>query len=469
MRNYINAYKELIKTITIVIDTCICGFSFILMDRLFRELHHPILFYVSETKVMITLMLTYMVYAVNTSAIFYLKETMGYQVVKQTFKHIFFFWLLSSCILTLGNYLNVFNWFYLTYILFLFVTFTTYRLIGRAFINQLRHARSIQKNVVLVGAMDNNRRLMENLQQYGYAGFNVLGYFNDTESIEMSAGCPYLGKVDDVIPYLKNHQEVMHLYCSLQREMQYHIHTLMQFCENNSVQFFLVPNLYSMLHQNWYVRQLDNTIYLALRESPLNRPENQIAKRLFDIIVSSIILLTIFPFVFVIVAIITKITMPGPIFFKQQRTGFNDEIFECYKFRSMKVNNQADSLQATKNDARKTRWGHLMRKSSIDELPQFINVLKGEMSIVGPRPHMLKHTEEYSKLIDKYMVRHLVKPGITGWSQVNGFRGETKKLKDMEGRVKGDIWYIEHWSLWLDIFIIYKTIKKAILGDKQAY
>lgn len=161
--------------------------------------------------------------------------------------------------------------------------------------------------------------------------------------------------------------------------------------------------------------------------------------------------------------------MPGPIFFRQKRNGLNDKEFYCYKFRSMKVNAEADTLQATKDDPRKTRWGNIMRKTNIDELPQFINVLLGDMSIVGPRPHMLKHTEEYSKLINKYMVRHFVKPGITGWSQVTGYRGETKELKDMEGRVIGDIWYIEHWSFWLDIYIIYKTVRNAIHGEKNAY
>lgn len=135
----------------------------------------------------------------------------------------------------------------------------------------------------------------------------------------------------------------------------------------------------------------------------------------------------------------------------------------------MRVNKDSDKVQATLNDPRKTRLGNFMRKTSIDELPQFINVLLGDMSVVGPRPHMLKHTEEYSKLIDKYMVRHLVKPGITGWAQVTGFRGETKKLWQMEGRVERDIWYLEHWTFMLDLYIIYKTVKNAVKGEKEAY
>ena len=135
----------------------------------------------------------------------------------------------------------------------------------------------------------------------------------------------------------------------------------------------------------------------------------------------------------------------------------------------MRVNKDSDKVQATLNDPRKTRLGNFMRKTSIDELPQFINVLLGDMSVVGPRPHMLKHTEEYSKLIDKYMVRHLVKPGITGWAQVTGFRGETKELWQMEGRVERDIWYLEHWTFMLDLYIIYRTVKNAVRGEKEAY
>lgn len=135
----------------------------------------------------------------------------------------------------------------------------------------------------------------------------------------------------------------------------------------------------------------------------------------------------------------------------------------------MRVNKDSDKVQATLNDPRKTRLGNFMRKTSIDELPQFINVLLGDMSVVGPRPHMLKHTEKYSKLIDKYMVRHLVKPGITGWAQVTGFRGETQELWQMEGRVERDIWYLEHWTFMLDLYIIYKTVKNAVKGEKEAY
>ena len=191
-------------------------------------------------------------------------------------------------------------------------------------------------------------------------------------------------------------------------------------------------------------------------------------KRGFDIVFSLCFLCFVFPFVLLVVFIVTQCTMPGKLFFVQKRTGLNGRTFKCYKFRSMRKNEHSDVLQATKGDRRITRWGKIMRKTSLDETPQFINVLLGDMSVVGPRPHMLKHTEEYTVLIDGYMLRHEVKPGVTGWSQIKGFRGEIKQLKDMENRVKSDLWYIRNWNFLLDLYIILKTVTICFGNDKNA-
>ena len=157
------------------------------------------------------------------------------------------------------------------------------------------------------------------------------------------------------------------------------------------------------------------------------------------------------------------------MFFKQKRTGYLGREFYCLKFRTMRVNAEADSTQATSNDPRKTKVGDFLRRTSLDELPQFINVWRGDMSIVGPRPHMLAHTEQYKALIDRYMIRHMVKPGITGWAQVCGYRGNTDELIKMEKRVRADVWYIEHWSIMLDIKIFIKTIVNGFVGEENAY
>lgn len=259
------------------------------------------------------------------------------------------------------------------------------------------------------------------------------------------------------------------VFCGLSSTHADHILPVINYCENHFIHFYSVPSIRNYLKRRMYMQLVGNTPVLSIRREPLADVQNRLLKRLFDILFSGLFLCTAFPFIYLIVGTAIKLSSPGPVFFRQKRTGINGREFWCYKFRSMRVNADADRVQATLHDPRKTRIGEFIRKTSIDELPQFINVFLGQMSVVGPRPHMLKHTDEYSHLIEKYMVRHLVKPGITGWAQVNGFRGETSELWQMEGRVKLDIWYLEHWTPALDLFIIYKTVKNAIHGEKEAY
>ena len=300
------------------------------------------------------------------------------------------------------------------------------------------------------------------------SGYRILGYFDDEPSPRMAASIPYLGTTKDILPYLDTHV-VHNVYSSLPSSHSEQILEIIYWTEQNFAHFFHVPHVRNYLHRRMWFDTIGDVPVLSLHISPLNEFDNRFLKRTFDLLVSGLFLFTVFPFIYLIVGVIIKITSPGPIFFKQKRNGINGKEFWCYKFRSMKVNKDADKVQATKHDPRKTKFGDFMRKTNIDELPQLINVFMGDMSLVGPRPHMLKHTEEYSQLIDNYMVRHFVKPGVTGWAQVTGFRGETKELHQMEGRVKADIWYMEHWSFLLDLNIIYKTFANVIHGEKNAY
>lgn len=392
----------------------------------------------------------------------------AFQIVMTVFKNVLLFALLSAVVLMAGKYLNAINVFYLAYMFITFVAICVWRLMFRGLVKEYRRHGGNMKRVVLVGSTSNNRELFHELTDDASTGYTVLGYF-DEEANPKFPECTYLGKPDEVTRWLSMHPQVHYLFCCLPSRYSETIVPIINYCENNLVHFYSVPNLRNYLHNRVYFNMMGNVPYLSLRQDPLSLPENRLLKRAFDVVFSLLFLCTLFIPILIIVTIVTKITMPGPVFFRQKRNGLNDKEFYCIKFRSMKVNAQADTLQATKDDPRKTRWGNIMRKTNIDELPQFINVLLGDMSIVGPRPHMLKHTEEYSRLIDKYMVRHFVKPGITGWSQVTGYRGETKELKDMEGRIIGDIWYIEHWSFWLDLYIIYKTVANAVHGEKNAY
>ena len=213
---------------------------------------------------------------------------------------------------------------------------------------------------------------------------------------------------------------------------------------------------------------IDDIEVYSTHESPLDSPINRVVKWGFDILLS-VVALAVTVLLIPLVWVMQKLQSPGPLLFKRERTGVDGKCFVCYKFRSMHVNKEADQLQATEDDPRKFPFGDFMRRTNLDEFPQFWNVIKGNMSVVGPRPHMLAHTKMYSKLIDKYMVRHFVKPGITGRAQVTGFRGETKELWQMEERVKRDIWYMEHWSIWLDIRIVWMTFKTLFKHDQNAY
>lgn len=213
----------------------------------------------------------------------------------------------------------------------------------------------------------------------------------------------------------------------------------------------------------------DGIPILVNRVEPLTKLRNRIIKRGFDILFSLTVIVFILSWLFPIIILLILMESKGNPIFKQLRSGRDNEPFYCFKFRSMRINASSNTQQATRNDPRITKIGAFIRKTSIDELPQFFNVLFGDMSVVGPRPHMLKHTEEYRQIVDQYMVRQFLKPGITGQAQVNGFRGETKDHKQMEGRVKHDISYMENWSLLLDLKIIYKTVANAIGGEENAF
>lgn len=205
------------------------------------------------------------------------------------------------------------------------------------------------------------------------------------------------------------------------------------------------------------------------RIEPLSSIHNRVKKRFFDVVFSFLVIALLLSWLIPIIALVIKVNSKGPIFFKQQRSGRDNVPFYCLKFRTMFVNDESDSKQATKNDSRITSVGKFLRRTSLDELPQFINVLKGEMSVVGPRPHMLSHTEAYRKIIDDFMVRHYLKPGITGWAQINGLRGETKHPDQMQKRVEADIYYLENWNLMMDLKIVFITIFLTISGDEAAF
>jgi putative colanic acid biosynthesis UDP-glucose lipid carrier transferase len=292
--------------------------------------------------------------------------------------------------------------------------------------------------------------------EYGYLHKKTFNIKNKDESLI------------DCFNYIRK-EGIDEIYCSISELTNAQIADIVDFADNNLKILKFIPDSKEIYSKKLRYEYYDYIPILTLRTIPLEDSVNTIIKRGFDILFSTIVIVFILSWLTPIIAILIKLESKGTIFFKQSRNGFNYKEFDCYKFRSMMPNETAHLHQVTRGDERITKVGKFIRKTSIDELPQFFNVLFGDMSVVGPRPHMVSHTTMYAKKIDKFMVRHFVKPGITGLAQTSGFRGEVETDKDIIGRVKYDIFYIENWSLLLDMKIIIQTFMNAVKGDDKAY
>lgn len=461
-------FNKIIKSIIITGDLCILNALFITLYYVLDTDTQRILLSDSLPQLLVLLNLVYLLCNYSKGVVLHRRIVRADHIVMRAVRNTFCHAVVFISLITLVHFGSLSTRFLVIFYTAFLALLVLYRLIFRHFVKIYRRKGGNRRTVALVGDGFNMVELYEEMTADPTSGFKVVGYFAEHPSDNYPKECRYLGTPQEVIPYLKK-SKAEQLYCGLTSSHSKEILPIISYCENNLIHFYSVPNVRNYLKRRMHLELIGNVPVLDIRQEPLAQPENRLAKRLFDIVFSLLFLCTIFPIIFIIIGLAIKITSPGPIFFKQKRCGEENKEFWCYKFRSMRVNKDSDKVQATLNDPRKTRLGNFMRKTSIDELPQFINVLLGDMSVVGPRPHMLKHTEEYSKLIDKYMVRHLVKPGITGWAQVTGFRGETKELWQMEGRVERDIWYLEHWTFMLDLYIIYKTVKNAVKGEKEAY
>nr|WP_315224216.1 exopolysaccharide biosynthesis polyprenyl glycosylphosphotransferase [uncultured Flavobacterium sp.] len=296
----------------------------------------------------------------------------------------------------------------------------------------------------------------ENLD-YGYQLIHVFDFDHDKKT-----------KINEMFAFVLNNR-IDEMYCSMSDLSQNQMSDIVDFADNNLKTLKFIPDEKQLLFRNFTFEYYDYIPVITLRNIRLDEKFNKIVKRIFDIAFSILIIIGILSWLTPILAVLIKFETRGPVFFKQKRNGLNNQEFYCYKFRSMEINDEAHLNQVSKNDTRVTKIGKIIRKTSMDELPQFFNVLQGNMSVVGPRPHMVSHTEKYALKVDKFMVRHFIKPGITGLAQTRGFRGEVESDHDIINRVKYDIFYVENWSILLDIKIILNTIYNTLKGDKKAY
>ena len=323
------------------------------------------------------------------------------------------------------------------------------------------------RSVVIVGGGRIGYDLYHFFQHNKERGYKLIGFFDDQPD-KVKEKELYLGATVDCIDYVIANK-VDEIFCTLPNSKADEIEKLMLDADKNLIRFKFIPEYYDHAKKPTFIQSFGHIPVISVRPEPLENMLNRFVKRAFDTIFSIFIILFVFSWLFPILAVIIKLQSKGPIFFVQVRSGRDNKPFKCYKFRSMRINNDSDKKQATRDDDRITKIGAFMRRTSLDELPQFFNVIMGNMSVVGPRPHMISHTEQYSQLIDTFMVRHFLKPGITGWAQIQGLRGETKNTEDMLARVEADVWYLENWSFLLDLKIVFLTVFRTFQGDKNAF
>jgi len=345
----------------------------------------------------------------------------------------------------------------------LYVCLTIYRACFFWARSTYRERGGNQVNVVVIGR-DRNLKKIRSVFDEEDLGYRYQGYFDNHHSKSLT----YLGKIEECFRYILEH-DIDQIFCTVSRLSQPELLNLIAFADNNLKKLKIIPDNKEIFTRAMTIELYRSVPVLNMRGLPLETPWAKVSKRVFDVVFALVVVVGVLSWLSPLIFILQRFDSNEPLFFKQKRHGVNRKVFWCYKFRSMTTTADADTKMMTKNDKRVTKLGRILRSTSIDELPQFYNVLLGCMSVVGPRPHMELHTEKYQTSVDKYLVRHFVKPGITGLAQIKGYRGEIVAQSDIVNRTRLDIFYVEKWSLWLDVKIILKTIMNALKGEEKAY
>ncbi|WP_297690726.1 exopolysaccharide biosynthesis polyprenyl glycosylphosphotransferase [uncultured Eudoraea sp.] len=443
-------YSGIIAPISYLIDLLVINlFAFFLPINLVEVvLFHS---YISLAWIIIALMTKfYVIYR-------YTKAT---QILILLFRQFFFYFLILYAFIGFFKQPNMSRLALAKYAIFVFLAISTIKFISYFLLLKYRQKiKGNTRNVVVIGKNKKTEQLINVFNQRTEYGYEFVRQF-----------CPRKSDFDIRACFLYIvEQNVDEIYCSVSELRNDELAEFIDFADNNLKTLKFLPDNKKIFSKKLKFEYYDYLPILSLRDIPLHNPINALLKRTFDIVFSFIVVFGLLIWIAPILALIISLESKGPVFFVQKRTGFDNKEFTCFKFRSMTLNPSSDLQQAGKNDMRVTQIGKFLRRTSIDELPQFYNVLFGNMSVVGPRPHMIKHTDEYASRVDKYMLRHFVKPGITGLAQVRGYRGEIEKDSDIQNRIKFDIFYVENWSFFLDIKIIIQTILLGFSGDEKAY
>ena len=379
--------------------------------------------------------------------------------------------ILTSFLFFFRNIIELSNYFLFIYLPTLFTLILSFKYIFRKYLHSIFYSGRFQEQIILVGSTPAAKDFYDTINLHTYYGYKCIGFLDDQKT--KLNGCTYLGKISDLNSILAE-SKVDEIIIALPNAQHEQISACIEACDFHGKRVRMIPDLYLYASSNISINTIGLLPVINFRSLPQDRWGNKMIKRLFDVLFSLSFFILAGWWLMPVIALIIKLSSKGPIFFKQERWGLNNQKITCYKFRTMylgspETDKDGGFLQATKNDSRITPLGKIFREWNIDELPQFWNVLKGNMSVVGPRPHVTPLNISSIQNVDRYMLRHLVKPGITGWAQVNGCRGETSAPGSMQRRVNYDLYYIHSWTFWLDCQIVLQTVILTIKGDQNAY
>lgn len=359
--------------------------------------------------------------------------------------------------------------FSLLYPLIIIVLLSLKKYVSKKYIQRIRKKGLNIKNILIIGVGDVAMNFRDMIHQNPQFGYQVCGFLDESKPLHLNG--LYKGKVHDLESVISA-GGVDEVIVAVSEYNHSQLQDIIQVTDKLATRARIIPNYFQFNSTRFKMEMFGEYPLVTVRNEPLEQFHAQLTKRIIDVCLSLLAIILVFSWLFPIIAILIKLDSKGPVFFNQCRWGKANNRFLCFKFRTMTVNNDAEKgkfQQTTKNDSRITRIGSFLRKTNFDELPQFFNVLMGDMSVVGPRPHADLHNIQTKDQIDGYLIRHWVKPGITGWAQANGFRGETQHISAMQKRVEFDIWYIENWTPWLDVKIVGMTVYSMVKGDLMAY
>ncbi|HKG08679.1 MAG TPA: undecaprenyl-phosphate glucose phosphotransferase [Pedobacter sp.] len=388
-------------------------------------------------------------------------------IYRGTWRSVVLHIMLFAFFLMLAKDVNFSRMFLAVFYSLLSFSFIINRFLGTAVQYRFSERFNVARKVAVMGSNVTALRISAYLEKQ--KNINFYGFVGDDDSMYSLNGIGISERTSIRLAEAA-YQGVMEVYVAVDLDRMTEVAPLIQEAERQCIRLKFIPDFGGAQSPTYTVSELGGKFpVITLREEPLEDMHNRFKKRIFDVLFSSLVIVFILSWMYPLIALFIKLQSKGPVLFKQQRSGRNDETFWCFKFRSMRMNGLSDEVQASRNDDRITPIGRFLRRTSLDEMPQFFNVFLGNMSVVGPRPHMLKHTEEYKAIVSQYMVRQFLKPGITGWAQVNGLRGETKTHQDMENRVKMDLHYLEHWSAMFDVKIVFMTVINLLRGEDNAF